>query len=219
MSYLSDYCKTIRSWIDDESEYSDDVVTQWVRDGEERMNNELRAVEQVAREYATFDDNCAALPDDWLELIYVRHHGGSVFRYVTPDAYWQFAAEPQTSLQQPDPTGASPWPAPGAQRIYTIIGKTLFILPAVNPELLTKIEVCYFRAVTPLGDAKDAVFDRYPAVYRNCVLSSAAPYLIEDERLTLWATLATAAITKANERMQQGRWSGSPLAPVVRGFG
>lgn len=216
MSYLTDYCITIRAWLDDISAYSDDVVTQWVRDGEERMNNELRSVEQIVRENATFDDNCAALPPDWLEFIYVRQVGGDVYHYATPDAYWQQDASPSAPLMVVEAGGKT---HVGSAQMYTVIGQTLFVLPPIDPEALTKVEICYFRKIMPLGDTKDPVLDRYPSVYRNCTLQAAAPYLIEDERLNTWASLATAGIAKANEAARAGRWSGSPLLPRSKGFG
>ena len=198
MSALTDFCATIRRWLDDEDEYSDDIVTEWIRDAEERMNNELRSNEQVVREYATFDDNCAELPPNWLEHIYVRLKGGKPFHYCTPDEYWVLDGE---------------------QQRYTTIGRTLFVWPPIDPDALTQVEIAYFRSITPIGDTQDAVFDRYPSIYRNCTLTAAAPYLIEDERLTTWAGLATTGIQKANEAARKARWSGSPLLARQRGFG
>lgn len=219
MSALTDYFPVIRTWIDDVNP-SDDVLTQGVRLAEERINNELRSLEQVTRGSATFDDNCAPYPDDWLEVIYVRLlDQGNIFRYITPDAYWQFNAQPQVRLQQPDPTGAAPWPAPGSQQVYTNIGRTLFVLPRIDPDLLTKIEVGYFRKIAPLGETMDPVMQRYPSILLNCTLAAIAPYLVEDERLNTFAALATAGIAKANDQAAAGRWGGSPMVPVVKGFG
>jgi hypothetical protein len=43
--------------------------------------------------------------------------------------------------------------------------------------------------------------------------------LVEDERLSTFAALATAGIAKANDQAKAARFSGSPLLPRVRGFG
>ena len=202
MSDLTDFCATIRRWIDDEDEYDDATITEWVRDAEERMNNELRSNEQVIRNYATFDDNCAVLPPDWLEHIYVRMKGGTPFHYCTPDEYWELP--PASELQD--------------QR-YTTIGLTLFVWPPIDPEALTQVEIAYYRKIVPLDATHDPVLDRYPSIYRNCTLCAAAPYLVEDDRLNTWAGLATAGITKANEAAKKARWSGSPLLARKRSFG
>jgi hypothetical protein len=216
MTALTDFCTVVRAWVDDVNP-DDTMITSWIRMAEERLNNELRSNEQIVRDYATFDDNCAVLPDDWLEVLYVR--SGNVFRYVTPDAYWQTAAQPTRELEIADPTGAAPWPPPGAQKIYTIIGRTLFVLPNIDPAALTKIEVGYYRALAPLGDTMDPVLSRYPSLLLNCTLSAAAPYLVEDDRLSTFAALATAGIEKVNNSANSGRWSGSPLTPMIKGFG
>jgi hypothetical protein len=218
MTALTDFYATVRAWVDDVNP-SDALIESWIRLAEERINNELRSLEQVVRDYATFDDNCAVYPPDWLENVYVKMQGGRTFLYITPHAYWDMAAEPQTVLQVVDPTAPKPYPGAGGQMVYTTIGNTLFILPNINPELLTKIEIAYFRKIVPLGDTLDPVFARYPSILLNCTLAAAAPYLIEDERLQTFATLATAGIAKANDASQNARWSGSPLTPVVRGFG
>jgi hypothetical protein len=220
MSYLTDYIVQVKRWIDDEDEYDNTVVTGWIRDAEERMNNELRCTEQIVREYATFDDNCALLPPDWLEHIYIRPQGGSPLDYISPHDYWDLGPAARYTPSNPPNTSGEVWPYPhGAQAAYTTIGQTLYVWPPIDPTASTKIEVCYFRKIVPLGDTYDPIMDRYPTIYRNCVLSSAAPYMIEDERLQTWASLATAGIQKANEAAIAARWSGSPIAPRIRGFG
>jgi hypothetical protein len=218
MTALTDHITVVKSWIDDLNP-SDALVESWVRIAEERCNNELRTLQQIVRDYATFDDNCAVYPPDWLENVYVKLKSGRPFLYVTPHAYWNLAAEPQRTLQVTDPTGVPPYPGPGGQMVYTTIGETLFVLPNINPELLTQIEIGYFRKIQPLGNTMDPVFVRFPSILLNCTLAAGAPYLIEDERLATFATLATAGIAKANDAAQNARWSGSPLTPVVKGFG
>jgi hypothetical protein len=103
--------------------------------------------------------------------------------------------------------------------LYTIIGYTLYVWPSIDPNAQTKVEVAYYRTLVPLGVDADPVFYRYPSIYRACTLSAGAPYLIEDERLQVWASLATAGIEKANARSKKSRFSGSPIAPQIRGFG
>lgn len=217
MTALSDYCTLIRSWTDIE-DLSDAVITQWVRDAEERINNELRVTEMVAREYATLDDNCIALPADWNEFLYVRVKGGRPFDFISNHDYWELQDLPQVSPQPGQPSGeVYPWA--GKKQLYTLIGNTLFVWPPVDPEAHVNVEIAYFRKLAPLDFSADPVFVTYPTIYRNCTLAAGAPYLVEDERLQTWATLATAAIEKANVAAKKARFSGSPIAPRIRGFG
>ena len=218
MSYLTDYCKRLRAWIDDE-DIDDATVTEWIRDGEERMDNELRTDSQVARTYATFDDNCALMPPDWLETLYIRLKGGRPFDYVSNREILGSGGglDPPTVIN--DPGNGMPYPWPGRKQLYTLIGRTLFVWPPIDPDDLTQIEVAYFRKLVPLGDAKDVVFDRYPSIYRHCALAAGAPYLIEDERLPTWMALAQSQIKSANDAYKLARVSGSPICPRIRGFG
>lgn len=217
MTALTDYCAVIRRWIDDEDEYDDATITEWIRDAEERLNNELRSGEQVVREYATFDDNCAELPPNWLEHIYVRLKGGRPFTYCTPDEYWGFVS-PDPAMQA-DPYGVSPYPPPGQGQRYTTIGRTLFVWPPIDPNLLTQVEIAYYRMIAPMDATADPILDRYPSIYRNCTLAAAAPYLIEDDRIQTWSGLAKDGIAKANEAARMARWSGSPIVARKRSFG
>lgn len=218
MTVLTDFIATIRDWIDDQDP-SDALITTWVRDAEARLNDELRSIEQISRIRATMDDDCVPYPPDWLEVLYVRLVGGGAFTYVTPDGYWQLGAEPQVKLIVNAPGSLPPYPSPNTKMVYTTIGRTLFLLPSIDPDDLTKIEVAYFRKIEPMGDTADPVVERYPALMRNCTLAAGSPYLVEDERLSTWAALATAGIAKANDAAKAGRWSGSPLTPVIKGFG
>lgn len=213
MSFLSAYIIEIRDWLDDQDP-SDAVITSWIRDAEQRLNDELRVTEMVVRGQATFDDDCSLMPPDWLETLYVRLKGGTPFHFISNDGYWQLgdaAPVPNTSGE------VYPWP--GKSKHYTMIGSTMFVWPRIDPLALTQIEVAYFRKIIPLGDVKDPVLDRYPSVYRFCTLAAGAPYLVEDERLPTWASGATAGIQKANEAAKKARFSGSPISPRIRGFG
>jgi len=211
MTILSDFIASVKEWVDD-ADPPDTLVMQWVRLAETRMNDELRTDEQVVRQYATFDDNCAVMPDNWLETLYVRPSGQKPFDFITNHDYWMLGPAPLYAA------GDNPYPYNGKGH-YTNIGRTIFVWPPVDPAALTKFEVAYYKKLTPLGDVADDVFYRYPGIYLNCTLAAGAPYLIEDERLQTFSALATAQIKTANDSSHRARFSGSPIAPMIRSFG
>lgn len=214
MTALGDFIVSIKEWVDD-SDPSDALVTQWVRLAETRMNNELRSDAQVVRTYATFDDNCAVLPDDWLKTLYVRPQGGRPLDFITNHTYWSLTPQYPSSV----PSESDP-PYPYGQRgYYTHVGRTIFVWPSIIPDDLTKIEVAYYAMVAPLAQNANPVFVRYPDIYLNCTLAAAQPYLVEDDRLNTFAALATAGIKMANDASTAARFSGSPMLPAIRGFG
>lgn len=212
MTVLTDFVAGVKDWVDD-ADPSDALVLQWIRLAETRMNNELRSDVQIVRQFATFTDSCAVLPLDWLQTVYVRPQGGRPYDFITNHDYWLLGPQP-TLVYPPDEV---PVTQPGGW--YTMIGRTLFIYPKVGASTTQKMEVAYYKMVTPLGDVADDVFYRYPDIYLNCTLAAAQPYLIEDERLQTFAALATAQIKTANESSMKARFSGSPLPQMIRSFG
>jgi hypothetical protein len=202
MTALSDFATTVRAWVDDLNP-SDTLIASWVRIAEERMNNELRVDEMIAREYASFDDNCTVLPENWLKTLYVKPQGGSAYTFISNHAY--FGGELTDCVL-------------GSGR-YTNVGRTLFIWPPVDPEIMRNVEIAYYQKVEPLGEFTTPIILRYPGVYLNCTLAAGAPYLIEDERLNTFSALATAGIKMANEQAIHARFSGSPIRGSRRSFG
>lgn len=217
MTALGDFIISIKEWVDD-ADPSEALVTQWVRLAETRMNNELRTDVQVVRQYATFDDNCAVLPDDWAKTIYVRPQGGRPLNFISNDTYWKMTPQNPPYVSSV-PAGSDPPYPYGKGGYYTHVGRTIFIWPSINPDDLTKIEVAYFALMTPLAQNPNPVFLRYPDIYLNCTLAAAQPYLVEDDRLNTFAALATAGIKMANDSSFLGRFSGSPMLPNIKGFG
>jgi hypothetical protein len=215
MTVLTDFIVTVKSWVDDLNP-PDTLVTSWVRLAEQRMNDELRVDEMIVRGYATFDDDCAELPPDWLKTVYVRPQGGRPFRFISNIAYFDGVDDAPPLVQQ-DPASAPTYPA-ARQGFYTNVGRTIFVWPPIDPAALTKFEVGYYARVTPL-DVTTPVFERFPGIYLNCTLAAGQPYLIEDERLQTFAALATAQIKTANDQAIAARFSGSPITPKIRSFG
>jgi hypothetical protein len=216
MTVLSDFIASVKEWIDD-LDPSDGLVTQWVRLAETRMNDELRTDEQVARVSATFDDNCAVLPADWLETLYVRPAGGRPFGFISNRDYFNLIPAPMPFQAAPPVSDTVyPWSRKGH---FTNIGRTIFVWPPIDPLALTQFEIAYYQRIPPLDNVQTPVFVRYPSIYLNCTLAAAAPYLIEDERLNVFSALATAQIKTANDAATAARFSGSPLSPAIRGFG
>lgn len=215
MTALTDFIGIIKGYIDDTNP-SDALVTAWVRVAEQRFNDELRVDEMIVRTYATFDDNCCVLPNDWLKTLYVKPKGARrTLTYVSNKDY--FDIDPAPTLVQPDPTSPPMWPAHRGG-YYTNIGRTMFVWPPIHPDAATKIELAYYAKVPPLSET-NAVFDRFPGLYINATLAAATTYLIEDDRLQVFAALATAQIKTANDQATAARFSGSPITPAIRSFG
>jgi hypothetical protein len=227
MTALTDLLSALRSHIN-RPDLPDDTVTTWVRFAEERMNNELRCKEMINVAQITMTDNVIALPVDWLEEEYLKYvptqtpgtNDGSIYggpdvynydicngrpiRYCTPDEYYGLQNDTGNPLHY--------------RSFHTIVGEQLFINPTPDPTLGVNLEIGYFGKVPPL-DATNRVYDRFPSLYLNASLVYSAPFLVDDERVTMWAEFATATITTANQAYDKSKRGNGPLHVRRRSFG
>jgi len=85
----------------------------------------------------------------------------------------------------------------------------------------TEVELTYYAKVPPLAEAAEAtaLYVRAPKLYTYATLAHSAPYLVEDQRITLWDGTATAQIKAMNEAAMTGHVVSSPIVMQVRSFG
>ena len=68
MSDFSDFKAQIADWAN-RQDWSDTLVTSFVRQAEQKLNAELRTDRMINFDEALVVDRCAPLPDDWLEFL------------------------------------------------------------------------------------------------------------------------------------------------------
>ena len=85
-------------------------------------------------------------------------------------------------------------PLSGVPRAYTILGPQFQFLPA--PDATYTGTLVYWQSFTPLSgsNASNWILANHPDVYLYGALTQAAPYLIDDARLTIWGNLFTTAL-------------------------
>lgn len=199
MPGISDFITTINGWTKFETDAP--TVTSWVRMFEERANEELRHKDMIKRVTTTTYDSTMELPSDWIEASYVRYANGKPLRFTTKDEFFQ---------QVEGDSDAD---------IYTIIGNSLLVNPAVDPTDGKAFEIAYYARLTPLTDVDTPFFTKHPRLYTFGTLAASAAYLEEDERIPVWEGEATRLINFMNESSKQSQYSGSPLVKRIRSFG
>jgi len=113
---------------------------------------------------------------------------------------------------------------PLARNVYTLLGSILHVHPTVtgpgDPDP-TEVELTYYAKVPPLAEAAEAtpLYARAPKLYTYATLAHSAPYLIEDQRITIWDGTTTAQIKTMNEAAMTGRVVSSPVVVQIRSFG
>lgn len=101
----------------------------------------------------------------------------------------------------------------GKPQYYTVHNEIEF---NVTPDGTYDGEIIYFSEVTPLSDANtsNVILERIPDLYLYGALLAAAPFLMNDERIEVWAGLYTEAL-KVND---VDRKKAGPLVSRVSGI-
>ena len=113
---------------------------------------------------------------------------------------------------------------PLARNVYSYLGNVLYVHPTVTPPgdpNPTEVELTYYAKVPPLAEAQapTPLYVRAPKLYTYATLAHSAPYLIEDQRITIWDGTTTAQIKTMNEAAMTGRVVSSPVVVQIRSFG
>ena len=138
MTDFTDFKTQILEWIN-RDDFSDVLVTSFVRMAEQKFNAELRVSRMIKNATLTATDRCATLPDDWLEFELVQAANTSVpggWLPITYKARHEFYMLPDK------------W----ACRHYTIEGRQVFFGGAPDAVEGIKFQIFYFAEVPIFSD-------------------------------------------------------------------
>lgn len=168
-----------------------DSIPDFIALAEAQMRREITTVGQVST-FAEVEmtDTGWALPCSSEGLAAVIYDGDQL-PYLSPDRSAEF-------------DGHTP-------RHYTIIGKTLYVVPAGTVEVRVKQKLCSLSSSV----RSNWVLRDHPDAYLYGALMQAAPFLRDDERIPVWAGLFTSAIDSIN-RSERERQTG-PFLKVQAG--
>lgn len=105
----------------------------------------------------------------------------------------------------------------GKPETYTIIADNILFGP--TPDSAYDISMLYYKTFDALTDAAPTnwVITNAPDVYLYGTLLEAEPFLMNDQRVQLWATALTQSITTLQEQDNKDRHSGSALRVMNTG--
>ena len=105
----------------------------------------------------------------------------------------------------------------GKPETYTIIANNILFGP--TPDSAYDISMLYYKTFDALTDAAPTnwVITNAPDVYLYGALLEAEPFLMNDQRVQLWATALTQSITTLQEQDNKDRHSGSALRVMNTG--
>ncbi len=188
----------VANWLD-----RDDLsarIPEFISLCEARFNRTLRirAMETLDESVDTVaGTSTIALPTGYIQMrdIHLIADPLVQLQYVTPEIYNRIYA------------GSSS----GKPQVYTIIANNIKFGP--TPDVVYDVSMLYYKKFDALSDSSPTnwVITNAPDVYLYGALLEAEPFLMNDQRIQLWATALTESMTKIQEQDQKDRHSGSAL--------
>ena len=166
-----------------------DLTTQipdFITLAELRLSREIRTrklLKSVTTSTAV-GDSTVEIPSDFLEMrdMYLSGNPRISLTYNSPSAFTR-NADAETS---------------GKPSFYTMLGQEFEFAPV--PDKVYTVELLYYFKPTPLSDsvASNEFLANYPDALLYATLSEAEPYLMNDARIQVWASLYDRAINNIN---------------------
>ena len=185
------------------------VIPTFIQLAEAQMQREVRHWKMEARVSGqqSAGDEYMQIPADWLETIRL-HLTGSGTSAVTLTSR---AAMADIRAKHENVSTVAPYyycHADGQFELYP------------TPVEDTDFELLYIQKIPDLAsNTTNWLLQDAPDVYLYGSLLHSAPYLAEDARVAVWASMYAAAVQNVNNASEQARYSGSGMTLKVRGLG
>lgn len=182
------------------------VIPDFISLAEAQFNRTFRHRKMVTRSTATLDTPYFAVPADWLENIRFQLNTNPIvpLLFVTPE---QMSEDKQVYSTNNQPM------------FYTMVGQQFEVLP--EPATSYDSELLYYAKIPALSDSNTTnwLLTESPDIYLYGALVQSAPYLKEDERVNIWATLYGQLSEDMRMADERARIGSSKLKPRIRTFG
>lgn len=176
-------------------------IPTFIQLAEADFNTRLRTREMIVRAEAQSSNEYVQLPADWLEAINLHIvDGAQPLRFVTLD-------EADYINKQQIFTNVA---------AYSLMNGAIELIPAPGADI--DIEMIYYGKITPLSSevATNWLLTKAPDVYLYGSLMHAQPFLMDDQRMPVFAALYNARVEALNEESMKSTHSGSPLIARAR---
>ena len=184
------------------------VIPTFIDFAEAEFNRNLRVRQMVTRAEAVIDTRFSAVPADFIEakdLVIVTGNPVTPLQFVTQQEMAQLRNTSITSAGKP--------------KYFSVVGGQFEVAP--TPDSVYSLEMSYFGQIDALTDDGDTnwLLREYPDIYLYTSLMHSAPYLKDDERITVWAQLAAKGKEELLSRDTSASFNGSTPVIRVRSFG
>jgi hypothetical protein len=183
------------------------VIPDFISLAEAQVERTLRTRQMIVRVNSSFTAQYGNVPSDFLEtksLKLTSTNPQTPLSFLTIDA---LDAE------------ASKYTASGKPRFFGVVGSQFRIVP--TPDGTYTTELTYYANLQKLSNSNTInwLLTASPDVYLYGSLLQAAPYLQDDARIQVWATLYERALNDLQVADDRGSTSGGNLLTRAKTFG
>lgn len=189
----------IASWLNRDDLSS--IIPTFIQFVEADVNSRLRHQKMVIRAQATSNQEYVQLPSDWLEAINIHIiDGAQPLSYVTLDQADRI--NKQQIITKPS--------------FFSIMDNALEIVPAPGSNI--DIEMIYYGKIPALSNTNTSnwLLVKAPDLYLYGSLVHAAPYLLDDQRVGMFANMYNSRLESLALESDKAVHSGSPLVARTR---
>ena len=193
----------VANWLDRSD--LDDRIPEFIALAEARMNRllRLRLMENKYTASTVAAQRNYALPTGYVQMRNFQINVTPVrpLQYVTPEVYDRI-------------WGGS---SSGTPEVYTIMTNEVQLGP--KPDSIMTMEMLFYKRVTALSGSNttEQMLTENPDIYLYGALMEAEPFIMNDERVGLWAQGFSQAVQALQEQDNKDRHSGSALRVMNMG--
>jgi len=169
------------------------VIPDFIALAEAQIARDIRHWRQEKRVTTSVNEQYENLPNDWLEMIQIQLTAGGSLQAISAS---ELQGRKEVSLTANKP------------KYYRLTSDQIELYPA--PDQPYEASMQYYARVPALSDAEtfNWILTEYPDIYLYGSLVHAAPYLADDQRITVWASLYRSAVDALNKDSTNSRVSG-----------
>ena len=182
------------------------VIPDFIALAEADMNRGLRHWRQEKRSTAEIDTQYSAIPADFMEAIrfYITSNDTSPLELISQ-------SEMVDRRYRSGDTSGKP-------AYYAVTAGEIEVYP--TPDGTYDAELYYYSRITALSASNTSnwVLEYFPDAYLYGALVHSAPYLKDDERAQVWASLYANAISAINAESEKSKFGGSGRRMRIRSY-
>ena len=193
LSTYSELKTSIAGWLNREDADTIAKIPDFIALAEAKIARDVRHWRQEKRVTTPVNEQYENLPIDWLEMIQIQITTGGRLQVISA-AELQERKEASSVVQKP--------------KYYRLTSDQIEFYP--TPDSSYEVAMQYYARVPALTDVDTTnwILTDYPDIYLYGSLVHAAPYLIDDQRLNVWASLYQSAVDALNQDNTKSRVSG-----------